>query len=129
MELIPARLKLAGLVILTAILAACTEKLDNSAGCPLLCPDQGGEIETVTIDAITLDSTVSALAGQGTETSLLLATRGDTIDARAIIRFDSIPDRFRRPGPDTASFEVTTVDSAFLRMRVDTIGGKIPESL
>ena len=32
MELISARLKLAGLVILTAISAACTEKLDNSAG-------------------------------------------------------------------------------------------------
>lgn len=129
MDLIPARLKLAGLVILTAIAAACTEKLDNSAGCPILCPGQGGQIETITIDAVTLDSTVSALAGQGTETSLLLATRGDTLDSRAIIRFDSIPDRYRRPGSDTTSILVTTVDSAFLRMRVDTIGGKIPSTL
>ena len=84
-QLISARLKLAGLVILTAFAAACTEKLDNSAGCPILCPDQGGEIETITIDAVVLDSTVSALAGQGTETSLLLATRGDSLDSRAII--------------------------------------------
>lgn len=129
MELIPARLKLAGLVILTAFAAACTEKLDNSAGCPILCPDQGGEIETVTIDAVVLDSTVSALAGQGTETSLLLATRGDTLDSRAIIRFDSIPDRYRKPGSDTTSIEVTAVDSVVLRLRVDTIGGKIPGSL
>ena len=129
MELISARLKLAGLVILTAIAAACTEKLDNSAGCPILCPDQGGEIETVTIDAVVLDSTVSALAGQGTETSILLATRGDTLDSRAVIRFDSIPDRYRKPGADTTSVPVTTVDSVFLRLRVDTIGGKIPNSL
>lgn len=121
-----ARLGLTGLVILTAVAAACTEKLDNSAGCPLLCPDQGGTIETVTIDAVTIDSTVSALAGQGTETSLLVATRGDTIDARAIIRFDSIPGTYVKPGSDTTSFEVTAVDSAFLRMRVDTVGGKIP---
>ena len=124
-----ARLKLAGFLIITAFTAACTEDLDNSAGCPALCPGQGGEIETVTIDAVTLDSTVSALAGQGTETSLFVATRGDTIDARVIVRFDSIPDRYRKPGPDTATFEVTTVDSAFLRMRVDTTGGKIPATV
>lgn len=130
MKLNSGRYRLTGLAILTAITAAaCTEKLDNSAGCPILCPDQGGQIETVTLDAVTFDSTVSALAGQGTETSLLLATRGDTLDSRAIIRFDTIPDRFRRPGSDTTSIELTTVDSAFLRIRVDTIGGKIPATL
>jgi hypothetical protein len=123
------RLKFAGFVIIAALTAACTENLENNAGCPMLCPDQGGEISTITIDAITLDSTVSALEGQGTETSLLVATRGDTIDARAIVRFDSIPDRYRKPGPDTASFDVTTVDSAFLRMRIDTIGGKMPANV
>lgn len=129
MELKFARLKLAGLLIVTAFVAACSENLDNSAGCPILCTDQGGTIETVVIDAVSLDSTVSALEGQGTETSLLIATRGDTIDARAIVRFDSIPDRFRRPGPDTVTFPVTTVDSAFLRMRIDTVGAKLPTSL
>jgi hypothetical protein len=128
-ELKFSRLTLAGFLVIAALTGACTEKLENNAGCPILCPDQGGEISTITIDAVTLDSTVSALQGQGTESSLLVATRGDTIDARAILRFDSIPDRFRKPGPDTASFEVTTVDSAFLRMRVDTIGGKIPASV
>lgn len=125
MQSISGRLKLAGLVMLTAILAACAEKLDNSAGCPILCPTQGGDIETVTIDAVSLDSTVSALTGQGTETTLLVATRGDTLDSRAIMRFDSIPGRYRRPGADTASIAITTVDSVVLRMRVDTIGAKI----
>ena len=130
MKLNSGRYRLTGLAILTAIIAAaCTEKLDNSAGCPILCPDQGGDIQTVTLDAVTLDSTVSALTGQGTETSLLLATRGDTLDSRVVIRFDTIPDRFRKPGSDTTSFAVTTVDSAFLRIRVDTIGGKVPAVL
>ena len=59
--------------MMTAIAASCTENLDNSAGCPILCPDQGGQIVTVTLDAVSLDSTVSALEGQGTEQSLLLA--------------------------------------------------------
>jgi hypothetical protein len=128
-ELISTRLKLAGLVVLTVIVAACTENLDNSAGCPLLCVDQQAGVETVTLDVVTMDSTVSALTGQGTELSLLLATRGDSIDTRAIIRFDSIPARFTKPGSDTTSFDVTTVDSAQLHFRVDTLGGKIPDQV
>jgi len=120
---------MAGALLMAVMTAACTETLDNDAGCPLLCPDQGGEIQTVTLDAITLDSTVSALEGQGTETSLLVATRGDSIDSRAIIRFDSIPALYHKPGVDTTSIEITRVDSAILRMRVDTVGGKIPATV
>lgn len=120
---------MAGSLFLAAMTAACTETLDNDAGCPLLCPGQGGEVQTVTIDAITLDSTVSALEGQGTEASLLIATRGDSIDSRAIIRFDSIPSLYHKPGVDTTSIEITQVDSAILRMRVDTVGGKIPATV
>ena len=129
MELISARLKLAGMVILTVLSAACAEKLDNSAGCPILCPDQGGQIETITIDAVSLDSTVSALTGQGTETTLLLANRGDTLDSRAVIRFDSIPLRYTKPGSDTTTFSISTADSVILRMLVDTAGGKVPGPL
>ncbi len=129
MELIPARLKLVGLLMMTAIAASCTENLDNSAGCPILCPDQGGQIVTVTLDAVSLDSTVSALEGQGTEQSLLVATRGDTLDSRAILRFDSLPSRYVRPGADTTSIAITTVDSAFLRVIVDTLGAKLPASV
>jgi hypothetical protein len=128
-KLISVRLRLAGLSILIVTAAACNEKLDNTAGCPVLCSGGGAQIETVTIDAVSLDTTVSALVGQGTETALLLATRGDTLDARAIIRFDSLPATFRRAGADTTSIPITTVDSAFLRMRIDTTGGKLPPDL
>lgn len=128
MELISTRLKVAGLVLLTVLAAACTENLDNSSGCPLLCVDQQGGLQTVTLDAVTLDSTVSALTGLGTELSLLLATRGDSIDSRAIIRFDSIPATFTKTG-DTTNFKVTAVDSAILHFRVDTVGGKIPDQV
>lgn len=129
MELISTRLKLAGLVLLTIVVAACSEDLDNSAGCPLLCVDQQAGVQTVTIDAVTLDSTVSSLRGQGTELSLLLSTRGDTVDSRAIIRFDSIPARYRKPGNDTTTFPVITADSVLLHIRVDTVGGKIPDQV
>ena len=129
MQSISGRLKLAGFIILAALLTACTEKLDNSAGCPILCPAQSGEIETVTLDAVSLDSTLSALTGLGTEGSMLVATRGDSLDARAILRFDSIPGKYRRPGSDTTSIPVTTVDSVILRVRVDTAEGKVPEEV
>jgi hypothetical protein len=123
------RLTMAGSLLIAAFASGCTETLDNDAGCPLLCPDQGGQIETVTLDAVTLDSTVSALEGQGTEASLLVATRGDSLDSRAIIRFDSIPALYHKPGADTTSVPITLVESAVLRMRVDTVGGKIPATV
>jgi hypothetical protein len=128
-ELISTRLKLAGLVLLTVVVAACSENLDNSSGCPLLCVDQQAGLETVTLDAVTFDSTVSALTGRGSELSLLLATRGDSIDSRAVIRFDSIPARYQKSIADTTTFDVTTVDSALLHLRVDTLGGKIPDQV
>ncbi len=126
MRLDTALTKIAGLIAVAVVVAACTEDLDNSAGCPLLCSDQGGQIETVTLDPVVLDTTVSALTGLGTEASLFLATRGDTIDSRGVIWFDSIPARFQRSLTDTTTTAITTVDSAFIRMRVDTVGGKIP---
>lgn len=129
MQLKSRRLKLAGLLIFAAALSACTEKLDSSAGCPILCPSQGGAIETITVDAVSLDSTVSSLTGQGTEGTLLIATRGDTLDARAIIRFDSIPARYLRSASDTTTLPVTIADSVNLQLRVDTVGAKVPASV
>ncbi len=128
MELISTRLKLAGLVLLTVAVAACAENLDNSAGCPLLCVDQQAGVETVTLDVVTFDSTVSSSIPVGTELSLLLASRGDSIDSRAIIRFDSIPAKYTKSGVDTA-LNITTVDSALLHLRVDTVGGRIPDQV
>jgi hypothetical protein len=125
-RLIRAGLRAAGVLSIITMVAACTETLDSSVGCPDLCTDQAGLIETVTIDPVVLDTTVSALTGQGTEASMLLATRGDTVDSRAVVRFDSIPARYVKSLIDTATAAITTVDSARLRLKVDTVGAKIP---
>jgi len=114
----------AGMLLIIAVAAACTEVLDTSAGCPDLCSNQQGLIETITIDPVVLDTTVSAATGLGTELSLLLATRGDTVDSRAVIRFDSIPERYVKSATDTQL--VSVVDSARLRLRLDTVGAKLP---
>jgi hypothetical protein len=121
-----AGIRAAGVLSIVAVVAACTETLDASAGCPDLCADQNGLIQTVTIDPVVLDTTVSALTGQGTEATLFVANRGDTVDSRAVIRFDSIPARYAPGVGDTTTVPIATVDSARLLFRIDTAGAKLP---
>jgi hypothetical protein len=102
--------------------ASCSENLDSSGVCPVLCPALGGEVQNVTIDAVVLDTTVQALSGLGTEPGLLLAARGDTLDTRVIIRYDSLPTAFRPTGDTTRS--ITSVDSASIRLIIDTLSIK-----
>lgn len=104
------------------VLSSCTEKLDSSGVCAVLCPPVGGAVQNVTLDAVVLDTTVQALSGLGAEQGLLLAARGDTLDARVIIRFDSLPSTFAE-GTDPAK-PITVVDSATLRLLMDTLSIK-----
>ena len=122
MKLSPFQPRLLATAALFFSLWSCTEKLDSSGACPILCPVIGGDVVTTTIDAVVLDTTVQALSGMGTEPSLLLATRGDTLDTRVIIRFDSLPTTFV-PAGDTAR-PITSVDSAYIRLRLDTLSIK-----
>jgi hypothetical protein len=102
--------------------SSCSEDLDSSGVCAVLCPPIGGDVQNITLDAVTFDTTVQALSGLGTEPALLLASRGDTLDTRVIIRFDSLPSRFV-PSGDTAQ-AITSVDSAYIQLRVDTLSIK-----
>jgi hypothetical protein len=101
-----------------AFLWSCSENLDSSGVCNVLCPPVGGEVKNITINGVVLDTTVNSLSGLGTELGLLLASRGDTLDTRVVIRFDSLPSKFTPTG-DTAK-AITSVDSAFLLLKVDT---------
>jgi hypothetical protein len=84
----------------------------------VLCPAIGGNVQTITLDAVVVDTTVPAFSGLGTEPVLLLASRGDTLDTRVVIRFDSLPAKFT-PQADTAR-PITRVDSAYIQLRLDT---------
>src|SRR5689334_13081536 len=99
--------------------AACGEKLEAGAACPLLCPQQDVQLKDTTIDAIAVDSTLSGFPIIGEEGPLLLAARGDTLDTRVIFRFDSISKTFPNPTTPADSF-VTHIDSAMLRIVLDT---------
>ena len=103
-------------------ISSCSENLDSSGACPILCPQIGGNVQNVTIDAIVIDTTVQSLSGLGTEPRLLLANRGDTLDTRVIVRFDSLPETFI-PAGDTAR-PITSVDSAYILFKLDTLSIK-----
>jgi hypothetical protein len=117
-------LRAVGSAALLVSFASCTENLDSSAVCNVLCPAVGGEIQNITLDAVVLDTTVQALSGLGTEPALLLASRGDTLDTRVVIRYDSLPSNFT-PASDTAR-PITSVDSAYILFTLDTLSIKGP---
>jgi hypothetical protein len=100
-------------------ISSCSENLDSSGVCSVLCPAIGGDIQNITLDAVVFDTTVKSGPGLGSEASLILASRGDTLDTRVIIRFDSLPTKFT-PANDTAR-NITTVDSAYIQLKVDTL--------
>jgi hypothetical protein len=108
--------------LLVSILS-CSENLDSSGTCPVLCPQIGGNVQNITIDAVVIDTTVPALSGLGTEPGLLLAFRGDTLDTRVVVRFDSLPATFI-PAPGDTARPIASVDSAYVQFILDTLSIK-----
>ncbi|MFI5240009.1 MAG: hypothetical protein ACHQQP_09370 [Gemmatimonadales bacterium] len=101
------------------VVSGCAEKLDGSAGCPLTCANQSVQISTVTLDAVDVDSTVLGGLGRGTQPQMLLANRGDTLDTRVIIRFDTLPSTSRTNAAATA-VPIAYLDSALLTLQIDS---------
>ncbi|MBA2686487.1 MAG: hypothetical protein H0U64_00145 [Gemmatimonadaceae bacterium] len=114
-----------GALLVLAVAGACTEKLDSVAGCPDLCTGQGAPIQTLVIEPVVFDTTVTAAGEFATEAFLFVGNRGDTVDTRAIIRFDTVPSRYGKANI-VDSVDITTVDSAFLTVRLDLRGSIVP---
>jgi hypothetical protein len=77
-------------LVAAVTVVACTEDYEGGAACPALCPEQNVVVIDTTFDPVVLDTTVFPFPTTGTETELLLARRGDTVDTRPVIRFDSL---------------------------------------
>jgi hypothetical protein len=115
-------------VVLAAGAGACAESLDGGAGCPRLCPAQAVTVQDTVINPVLqFDSTFTGYPEIGAEQELLLATRGDTLEVRGVIRFDTIATTYTPPN-DTTSV-ITQVDSAFLTLVVDTAHARLPNSI
>ena len=103
-------------------IVACREDLNGAAGCPSLCPEQNVESKDTLLESfVAIDTTVVGFPAIGTETRLLLAARGDTLDARAVMRFDTLTQMFSRGGTDSTIY---AVDSAMVNLTLDSTGTK-----
>jgi len=103
-------LMFAGVGVVFSI-AACSEQLDAGKSCPLLCPEQAITLLDTTIDATVADTTVTGLPSIGNEGYLMLASHGDTVQSRAIIRYDTLPQTYTKSGLDST---IVNIDSAYL---------------
>jgi hypothetical protein len=111
------------LALVAAVVAACSEQLDGGDACPALCPVTNTALVDTVLDAVALDSSVAGFPVPGEASSQLLALeRGpDTLDVRAVVRFDSLPTRYFPPsGGDSVA--IGTADSTVLSLRLDTAG-------
>ncbi|MFI5312198.1 MAG: hypothetical protein ACHQQ3_13240 [Gemmatimonadales bacterium] len=122
------RLVVLAAVFAVAVIGACNENLDSGAVCPSLCPAQNVAIHDTLIDPVLLfDSTYVGFPERGTELEMLLATRGDTLEVRGVVRFDTLT-FFYTPAGDT-SHTIVHIDSSRVRLVLDRIGSKIPSSV
>jgi hypothetical protein len=111
--------------MLAAGAGACAESLDGGRGCPNLCPSQTLTVlDTVINPVLVFDSTFVGYPEIGGEQELLLATRGDTLEVRGVIRFDTLTTQVT-PANDTLQ-SITKADSAFLTVVLDTAHAQIP---
>lgn len=114
-------------LILAAAVAfgACDEQLDSGGACPLLCPVRQAQVRDTTFFAVALDTSVAGFPSIGIEPVMFLASFGDTLQTRGVVRFDDLPKTFRRTNSATDSAIVAVDTGAVLRLYVaqpDTTG-------
>lgn len=109
-----------GMVVVgAAVVGACAEQIEAGTTCPLLCPGQSVAIrDTVISPVLVFDTSFVGYPVRGTEPAMLLATRGDTIEMRGVVRFDTLLNTFT-PAKDTARI-ITAIDSVRLRLVLAT---------
>lgn len=112
-------------IALAVGVAACTDDLENGgAACPALCPTQPNTFRDTLIDAVELDTTIGNFPALGLASSVLLANRKDTVESNVVLRFDLYPRSFLPNNNGSDSLPITTVDSAYVRVIIDSTGAR-----
>lgn len=109
-------------VAIAAALGACGEQLEGGAACPALCPAQDVAVLDTVFEPVVLDSTVGGFPTIGTDLILLLAGRGDTLDVRPVVRFDSLLHFYQKGGVDSV---IAQIDSPYVRFRIDKANSRV----
>ena len=122
-----------------AIAAACSERLDTSKNCPVLCTDASLVFRDTTLDIVQFDSAFTGFTGAGErwrapslatsngagflyETFVPVVNRTDSVDIRQVFRFDTLPRTLS--ASDTTS--ITAVTDSKLLLVLDTARSVIP---
>lgn len=115
-------------VLVAAVIAGCDEKEVGSQSCPILCPQQNVVVKDTTFDAAFTDTTLSGFPTFGASLQLTIASAGDTLDSRAIIRYDSLTRGYLPAGlpADSPYVPITNPDSARLHLFVDVAKSHVP---
>jgi hypothetical protein len=104
--------------------AACNENLqEGRAGCPALCPGQTVPVIDTVIDGLVglaVDTTVVGYPPIGTAPALLVASGGDSLDVRGIIRFDSVAFDYTPDVSGDTARPATTAYLPTLTLRLDS---------
>jgi hypothetical protein len=114
--------------LLVGTLAACSEQVTGSLGCPALCSDESTALrDTVLVGAVVLDSGFTGFPRLGESRDVSVQSRSDTADIRLVTRFDTLPKTFV---PVTAQPDslIRRVDSATMIFAVDTLASKATTS-
>lgn len=124
------------------IAAACSERLDTSKSCPVLCANNALVFKDTTLDIVTFDSAFSGFTGAGErwpapglatsnglsylyETFVPVVNRTDSVDIRQVFRFDTLPRTLS--AADTT--RITAVTDSKLLLVIDTSRSVIPDGV
>jgi hypothetical protein len=102
--------------------AGCSEDLESSGTCPILCPEQDVPIQdTVLLAAVTLDTTLSRYPALGSESRIPIIHSGDSVEARAVIRYDVVTTTITPiiSGQTPPAIPISSVDSARVLLRFE----------
>jgi hypothetical protein len=108
------------MVLVFAMLAVvaivgCSEKLEGSANCASLCPEQSVPLRDTLVDVPPGDTSVGGFPVIGSEPYLLLSHFGDTLETRVIVRYDTLDQSFIHNAEDSA---ITSLDSVRVRLSI-----------
>lgn len=121
------------------LVAACQERLDTTANCPVLCTDNSLVFKDTTLDIVLSDSAFGGFTGVGErwpapglatsngfgflyETFVPVVNRPDSVDIRQVFRFDTLP----RTLSATDTTTITALTDSKLLLVVDTARSSIP---
>ncbi len=109
----------AAAIVAAGLALACTEKVTAPGHCPQLCPaDSLVLVDTMLTDVIVSDTSIRGFTRIDVG-AILLASNLDSVDARPIIQFVPLPQRWFPSTVDTAGVSIGRVDSVVMTVHMN----------